>query len=1095
MIKRQNQSKNKHMRNFRIFTWLMLFSFLTAYASAQTITGEVHDKSSGLPVVGASVVAGKDQQGTSTDAEGKFTLDLKGQKTITISFIGYRTQTITVGDRLYLKVDMEPESSNLDQVVVVGYGTQKKANLTGAVATVDVDKTLGSRPVTDVSRGLQGVVAGLTITTPTGEIGTNPAIRLRGLSGSLNGGGAKPLILVDNVEFPNLQMINPDDIESISVLKDAASTSIYGSRAAWGVILITTKSGKKGLDRSSINYSTNLSYAKPTTTPVIADAAEGAEMAFKAQQRTNPNLTVFGVVGMYFDQEAIQKMRDWQAQYGGMDLGPEMVEGRDFEIRSGRLFFYRPWDAGEMFLRKWTPQQIHNLTFNGSSKRSSYNLNLGYLNQEGVLKVNPDKFDRYNINLGVNSAVTDWFDARAKAILVRTIKTRPYYYSSETYDPWYYLYRWPKTYPYGTYEGKPFRSAVTEVQQAKMSEYAENLTRIAVGGTFKILPGLTIDADYTYARNSDNTHHTGGYVTAWDFWAGGGVLEYRPYTAATYDRVIYQSEWDQRSTFKAFATYVKKVQDHDFKVMAGTDVESYQYWYQSSEKRGLLDPNFGEPALAIGDQFVGGDRAHWATLGYFGRINYSWKKKLLLELNGRFDGSSNFPRNDQWAFFPSFSAGYVLSEEAFMNSVSRVLSYLKLRGSWGSVGNQDVGANRFLSVMSSSSSGWLVNGTNQLTMGTPGLVSPTLTWETVTTLDFGFDARFLNNKLGLTFDWYKRVTSDMISAGVTLPATLGTNPPVRNYGELTTKGWEISIDFNHRFDNGINFNATAVLSDFTEEITKFANTSKLLSSNFEGKRLGDIWGYETDRFFTKDDFVQDANGNLVTDASGKWIMKDGVPTQKQWEASWFFYGPGDIKYRDLNGDGKIDFGANTLDDHGDLRVIGNSTPRYQYGLRLGAEWKGVELSVFIQGVGKRNLWPNGPLVIPGYRPGEAWYQHQLDYWTEDNPNAYYPRPTDAGQSNNTRNFLPQTKYLLNLAYTRLKNLTVAYNLPLKVISKAKMQSARIYFSGENLFEIDHLKVPIDPEVDYTTAGLNDPNTFGRVYPYRRTLSFGLQVSF
>jgi TonB-linked outer membrane protein, SusC/RagA family len=1085
------------MRNSRLFTWLLVLLGLSSYASAQTITGEVYDKSTQQPVGGATVVVSGSQTGTATDSIGRFTLDVQGAKSIVVSAVGFTSQTIAIANALHYRIDLEPNAGNLDQVVVVGYGSQKRINLTGAVATVDVDKTLGQRPITDVSRGLQGAVAGVTITVPTGEIGTSPAIRLRGMTGSLNApGGAQPLILVDNVELPNLQMLNPDDIESISVLKDAASASIYGTRAAWGVILITTKSGKKGVDRSRLTYSNNFNWSKPTVTPTIASAAEGAEMALKAYQRINPTTTSFGSLGLYYDEEGIEKMREWERLYGGKDLGPELVLGRDWEIRSGRLYFYRPWDAADLYLRDYTPMQNHNLTLSGSSKRTAYNLNLGYMNQEGVLKVNPDKFDRYNVNLGINSSVTDWFDARGKAILSRTVKTRPYYFSSETYDPWYYLYRWQKTFPYGTYEGKPFRNAITDVQQAKMSDYQDNLTRVSIGGTLKIVKGLTIDADFTYARNNNTVHHTGGQAVGWDFWAGAGSFEYRPYTAASYDRVIYTSYWDERKVMKAFATYVNKFRDHDFKAMIGTDVETYEETYQSSERRGLLDPNFGEPGLAIGDQFVSGYHRHWATLGYFGRLNYSWKNKVLVELNGRFDGSSSFPRNDQWGFFPSVSAGYIISEEEFMQPIGHILSHLKLRGSWGEIGNQAVGGNKFLATMSGSNSNWYINNVNMRTMGTPPLVSPTLTWETVTTTDLGFDARVLNNKLGITFDWFKRVTSDMIGPGATLPSTLGTSVPVVNFGELTTKGWEITIDWNHRFKNGINFSAMAVFSDFTETITKFANTSKLLSQNFEGKRIGDIWGYETDRFFTKDDFVQNPDGSLATDANGRYILKDGIASQSLWESGWFFYGPGDIKYRDLDGNGVIDYGANSLDDHGDLRVIGNSTPRYQYGLRLNAEWKGVEVGIFIQGVGKRDFWANGPIVIPGYRIGEAWYQHQLDYWTEDNPNAFYPRPTDQAQSNNTRNFLPQTKYLLNLAYTRLKNVTIAYTLPTKLISKVKMNSARIYVSGENLAEIDKLgNIPIDPETDYTTAGLGDPNTFGRIYPFRRTYSVGLQVSF
>ena len=1086
------------MRNSKAFTLLVLLGCMLTHAFGQTISGEVRSRSTQQPVAGATILTPKTKHGTSSDLNGKFSIDLRGEKTIVVSSVGYTSETISITEATEYVIELDPAEGSLDQVVVVGYGTQRKANLTGAVATVDINKTLGSRPITDVARGLQGSVAGLTITTPSGDLGTNPTIRLRGISGSLNGPGAQPLILVDNVELPDLRMINPDDIESISVLKDAASTSIYGTRAAWGVILITTKSGKRGIERSRISYSNNFSWAKPTTTPKIAPIAEGAEMALKALQRTNPNTTVFGAVGLFVDQTAIDKMREWQTLYGNQNLGKEMVLGRDFEIRNSRLFFYRPWDPGEEYLRDWTPQQTHNLTLSGGNQKTAYTLGLGYLGQKGVLKVNPDKFERFNVNLGVTSRVTDWLDARTKIILSKATTTRPFYFSSDTYDPWYYLYRWPAFYPYGTYEGKPFRSALTEVQQAKMTDNENTFARVSIGGTFKLAKGLTLDADYTYGSNNEHIHQTGGKVTAWDFWAGGGQLNYLPYTSATYDRATYGSAWDKRNVVKAFATYSKELNDHNFKVIAGSDVELFEYWSQTSERRGLLNPDMGEPRLATGDQFASNTRGHWATQGYFGRINYAYKGKYLLELNGRYDGSSSFPLNDQWAFFPSVSAGYRISEEPFMEFAMPVLSSLKIRGSWGSIGNQAVGGNRFLRTMASSSSGWLIGGNNLLTVATPGLVSESLTWETVTTLDVGLDARFLNDRFGVTFDWYKRTTSDMITAGVTVPATLGIGAPVRNYGEMQTTGWELAVDWNYAFGNGLKVMVTGVLSDFKEEITRFANTTKLITSNFEGKILGDIWGYETDRLFNADDFERDANGDFVLQ-NGKYVPVKGVATQSQFEASWFFYGPGDTKYRDLNGDGKVDFGSNTVDNHGDLVVIGNSTPRYQYGINVGAEWKGIDFNVFIQGVGKRSVWADGPVFIPGYRPGEAWYAHQLDYWTPDNPDAFYPRPTDqlsgsTAHASYFANFKPQTRYLLNMAYTRVKNLNVGYTLPAHISGKIKLQRARIYFSGENLVTFDNLDIPIDPEVDYTTAGLNDRNTFGRVYPYRKTLSFGIQLT-
>lgn len=1074
-----------------------IFLAIPAMAQQRTISGAVLSRVAEQPLPNVTVSVPGTNVATTTNEKGEFSLQVPvGKKTLVFTSVGYQNQTIELGNQLSLTIYLEASFESLDKVVVVGYGTQKKEDLTGAVTTVDVEEVLSSRPITDLARGLQGVVPGLTITTPNGDIGTNPEIHLRGMTGSLNApGGAQPLILVDNVEYNDLRLLNPNDIESITVLKDAASTSIYGTRAAWGVILITTKRGKIGGDKSSITYTNNFSFRKPTTRPTIADAADGAEMAFKAYNRRLPSLTQFGVVGMYFDEIGIQKMRDWEDTYGGQDLGPEMVEGRDYEIRDGKLFFYRSWDADEMFLRKTTPQQIHNLSFSGSGSKTAFNLNLGYLNESGVLKTNPDKFDRYNVDLGMVSNVKSWLTVRGKVMLAKGLKTRPFYFSSETYDPWYYLYRWPKTYPYGTVDGKPFRSAVTEISQAKLNTYESNMTRISVGGTFKIIKGLTLDADYTFTGNNDHEHQTGGSVTGYNFWAGGGKLNYGAYTSSSYDRAIYESYWDNLHTVKAYATYNKQIKnEHDLKLIVGTDVELFEYWSQYSQRRDLLHPDFGEPSLATGDQFADNNRGHWATNGYFGRINYAFRGRYLIEVNGRFDGSSQFPKNDHWGFFPSASAGYILTKESYMDFAKPILTFLKLRGSYGSVGNENLGRNRFLKIMRASSSGWFIGGENQLTMTTPGLVSPSLTWENVSTLDFGVDARFFSNRFGVTFDWYQRKNSDMLTGVLTVPNTLGTGAPVLNFGELTTTGWELALDYNHVFENGLNIGIVATLADFREELTKFANESKLLGEDYTGKDLGAIWGYETDRLFQKDDFQQDANGELIL-INGVPVLKEGIPTQSYWEASWFHYGPGDVKYKDLNGDGEIDFGANSLDDHGDLAVIGNTTPRYQYGFRLNAAYKGIDLSMYIQGVGKRNMWPNGPIVIPGYRPGEAWYQHQLDYWSEENTNAYYPRPTDASQSNNTRNFLPQTRYLLNMAYTRLKNITAGYTLPVSLTEKVGIVNARIYLSGENLFEIEKLNVPLDPEIDYTTPGLNDPNTFGRVYPYMRSYSFGLQVTF
>lgn len=1076
-----------------LFMGLAVFITQTFAQDITVIKGKVTSEDDRLGIPGVSVKVKGTPAVMQTDVNGTYLIKAKKGDVLVFSYISMATQEKTVGSSNVINVVLASAAEGLNEVVVVGYGTQRKGDLTGAVSTVDT-KMLQARPLTDVGRGLQGAVPGLSITTASGDLGRNPKITLRGLRGSLNGGGAQPLILLDNVEIESLQMVNPDDIESISVLKDAASASIYGTRAAWGVVLITSKSGRKNMP-SKISYTNNFSWSAPTTLQKIAGAADGAQFALSALQRTNPNTTQPGVVGMYIDDIAIQKMREWEQLYGGQKLDDEMVRGRDFELRGGKLFFYRPWDVQEKYMRDWTPQQNHNLSVSGGSEKTSYNIGLGYLNQAGILKANPDKFARYNVSASINTAVNDYLDVRAKMFYTNTLTEIPFSFSGAQIGPLYYLYRWPAFYPYGTFNGEPFRNAVTEVQQANINKEKTGLARMQAGATFKPFKGMTIDADYTYSSTNLHNNKTGGGTRGIDFWAGGDLPAVSPnYQTASFDYTSYSSGWTEVNSGKLYGTYSKDINDHSFKVILGGDIEYYQKNSQFSRRNTLLDPSVGAIPGAIGDQTVDGSNMHYSTAGAFGRINYSYKNRYLLELNGRYDGSSRFPKTDLWGFFPSMSAGWVLSEESFLKPLEPTLSFLKLRGSYGSIGNQDVAVTSagftnyyaFIPIMDTSTSGWWIGNNNQVTISTPTAYRPSLTWETVTTLDFGLDARFFKSALGLSFDWYSRKTTDMLSAGITLPSSFGATSPRRNYGEMETRGWELAIDYNHTFENGLKINLLGTLSDFNDRITKFANSTQTVTGNYQGKNLGEIWGYETDRYFTADDF----SGK---DANNKWILKPGIPNQTKYETASFQYGPGDVKYKDLNGDGVINNGANTVDDHGDLKVIGNTTPRYQYGFRLGGSWKGIDLEAFFQGVGKREFWGSGPIFVPGWNPAEASFTHQMDYWTPENPNAKYPRPTNQGASNNSLNFLTQSKYLLNMAYLRAKNITVGYTLPSRISNRVKLDKVRFYFSGENLFVISKVGIPIDPEVDYTVEQ-TDAAAFGRVYPFRKTFSFGLQLT-
>lgn len=1072
----------------------MRHSFLPDASRAHLVNAPLQDTVQGIvsdengPVAGITVSLVGSTVSTQTDSKGQFTIAAPRGSTLRFSSIGYATREVAVTTST-MDVLVHADAQLVDEVVVVGYGTQKRSNVTGAVSTVDTEKTFETRPITDVGRALQGAVSGLSVTTPSGEIGADPTIRLRGVTGSLQTeGGASPLILVDGVEIPNLSMVSPSDIESMSVVKDA-SAAIYGSRAAWGVILIETKSGKRNTE-TSINYSNNVAFQTLTATPEIASGADGARAGLLALQRNNPSLTGYVNLGTRYDEYAIEKMEEWDMLYGNQNLGLEMVEGRDYEVKDGYLYFHRSFNAEDMFMKKYTPQQNHNLNITGGSDKINYNAGFGLVSQTGILKDNPDKYNRYNFNLGINADLTDWLTGFAKVLYSKSQISKPFSYNGDVYDPVFYLYRWPMNFPYGTVDGLPMRNAITDVQQANLNHRGFNMGRYTFGGKAKVLPGLTIDADYTYSQFLSSFDENGGEVKGWDFW-NKNEFEYMTYTGASSNRARKERSLRERHVANIYGTYDTNFQEHNFKFMAGGNAELFKGDNIWGQRLGLLDPNYPQLGLATGDMTTSSGASHWSTLGFFGRINYDYQDKYLLEVLARYDGSSRFNKDNVWGFFPAISAGYVLTEENFMDFSRPYLDFLKLRASWGSVGNQTVPSGLYLSTLSQAPTNWVVDGVNQNTMSTPSIVSQDLTWETVTTKEIGIDAALFNNKLNVTFNRYRRTVSDLITGGVILPSSYGAPSPLRNFGEMQTNGWELELAYNQVFENGLSMRLAGQLSDYKETITKFDGQALVnangTSSNYTGKVIGEIWGYETERLFQEDDFIKGSDGS--------YTLKEGIPTQEYYETTTFKYGPGDVKYKDLNGDGEIGVGDGTVENPGDRRIIGNSNPRYQYGFRADFAYKGFDLGFFIQGVGKRHNWVGGDFAVPGWRPAEAWYTHQMDYWTPENTGAFYYRPTDQGQSNTTMNHMPQTRYLLDMSYLRLKNLTFGYTLPASVLEKAHISKFRVFFSGENIFELDNLDVPMDPETDYTETGRNDANTFGRSYPFRRTFSMGVQLTF
>jgi len=640
---------------------------------------------------------------------------------------------------------------------------------------------------------------------------------------------------------------------------------------------------------------------------------------------------------------------------------------------------------------------------------------------------------------------------------------------------------------------------------AGKSNLSDNYSRIDLGATVKILKNLNFRADYTIGRDNLLRHESGGPVTAWDFWTAG-TLTLTNIATAGQDFTTYTTGRALVNTFNGYFTWQPNiVQDHHIKLIAGINSESDENINFFASRQGLLDPGQPELGLTPGTQTDGpstsGVPPGWSTkghgkkafAGYFGRLNYDYKDKYLLEVNGRYDGSNYFPQADRWAFFGSASAGYRISEETFMQRLKPALSDLKVRASYGELGNQDVnsdGSNVYLPIMNGIPSAWVNStGTIAQSVSQPGAIAPSLKWERVGTLDFGVDARFLNNHIGLSFDWYQRDTKGMIQ-NTSVPFTFGTSGPSINAGNFRSRGYELSIDANYTIGKDIQLYGSLGFSDAKTVFTKWSNPSLSLATdqNYVGKTYGEIWGFVTDGYF-------------ATDAEAAAANQTGLKSGN------FVFGAGDVRYKDIGGgpdgkpDGKITGGSVTLTDHGDLKKIGNNQPRYLYNMRLGGSWKGWDLDVFIQGVGKRDWWGTGQTVLPLWQSIDILYANQMDFWTPEHTNAKYPRPypgngtgTVAGLYKGGNNFYPQTKYLLNMAYCRVKNITLGYALTNKMLTKAGITKLRFYLSGQNLATISHVGVPIDPEITdgFTSSGVSFT---GRTYPFDRSYSLGLQLTF
>lgn len=1105
------------------------------------VTGTVSDQS-GEPLIGVNIQVKGTTRGTTTDFDGAFAIEAGLQDTLIFSYIGYRRLIEPVNGRTTINVSMTMEMAELEELIVVGYGKQKKSDVTGSVTNVNVE-ALESRPSADLGRGLQGLVPGLSVRVPSGEVGSDPLMRIRGFIGSIQG-SSQPLILVDNVEIPSIQMINPNDVESITVLKDAASSSIYGSKAAFGVILITTK---KGSDTEGIklNYSNNFSWQNPFKKIEIA-GIDGLQYTLDAHK----NMKASGPAGGFWrvNDESMERIRAWDEKYGSsVDPFDPMVYGRDWYYDGADKFGVRIYDPVDAMIRKNAFTQNHNLSLNGRSNKTTYNGSFSYLGQQGMMKpAKHDDFTRFTGKLNVSTEVNDFLTVRGGALYSDRNKRYANSITGFVADPWLYLYRWSRLFPTGVKEhGEEIRDPYWDTKNANTANQARKYLNLNFGTTIDLSDNWNIVADYTFDTRQNSTNSSVPTRTAREPWytpiawndengdriyvdedgnptETGGDPAYRlplvNYINKDRSNIYQYTQQLQRHTVNAYTTYNLDLSEiNKFKFTLGTNMVSNEWYSHWGRKTNLINNDNPQYDLAVGTETTGGGTNWDSQLGYFGRINYAFASKYLLEANLRYDGTSKFPTDLRWRWFPSFSAGWVLSNEDFMQGIQDAVTYAKFRGSWGSIGDQSVSNSLYLSTMGVGKNSWLNSSGDQFfQLGTPNAISEGITWQDIATLNLGVDLRFLYNKLGVEFDWFERKTNNMIIAGDALPATYGTSAPQGNYGNLKTHGWELALDFNHRFDNGLGINMMANLSNAVTDITKAADykipyEDRRIDNTFTtGKRYGDIYGYVTDRLYQQDDFVYDEDGKfvqetIVWEGTAKTTNKlagENPIYQTNFEDGnqILLISPGDVKFVDVDGDGYITSGKGTYGDPGDRVIIGNVLPQYEYGMRIALDYKSFDFSVMGQGVGKRKIWGSGQLAIPGFHVKDGAMPQAIaeDYWTPENTDAFYPRAWNLGGSNSGFVMRPQTRYLLNMAYFRIKNITLGYNIPARVLSGLKMEQARVYISLENMITFDKLRgLPIDPEEISGHSILSSNYNLGRTgtgNPTFKIASIGVNIS-
>ncbi|WP_162386947.1 TonB-dependent receptor [Spirosoma endbachense] len=1031
--------------------------------TGRLVNGTVMDeKKSGLS--GVNVLLKGTRSGTTTDKNGKFSINIDNDNSVLVfSFVGYGTQEVPVGNRDDIEVFLAEDNKNLTEVLVVGYGTQKKINQTGAIDVIKGDALI-NRPTTTLSQTMQGKTSGVNFSA--GSYGFEPGAAL-GIQ--IRGQGA-PLVLIDNV-VGSLNGLNPNDVESISVLKDAAASAIYGARAPYGVVLITTKSGSNS-NKINIEFSASTTSITPYRMPHLADSYTTALALNEAAANTK--------VPAIYTNATIERILAYQKDPINT---PETVPSAANAALWANLYESNAnYDWFNVYYGKGNRNQ-QNIALSGGSKTFNFYLSAGRQYDGGVLQVATDNYKRYNTIAKFEANLTNWLKLSSNSRYYTTARQVPAYDNQGNYDLLFHQVArtFPSQYmksPNGVYS---IQSKIPWTNNAgnETTRINDFVQRFALELT--PLKNWTVNADFTYQLTA--SEFTSNNFTVYEDAVNGTPIvsgsTAPAYVAKAQNLYLY-------TTLNAFTTYKFDIADkHHVSVLGGYQQEKSKTAYLYAKRNNLVSSEVPSIRTSTGPVDAIDSLAPYGTQGFFSRLTYNFKERYLFEFNSRYDGTYKFAQGKRWGFFPSLSAGWNMSEERFWSPIANAINNFKVRGSWGQLGNQlTAAAYQDIPLIGTSSNlAYIINGVRPSYTTPPNLINPDITWETVTTSNLGIDIGLLRNRLQLTTEVYRRKTTDQLGPSQALPAVLGATIPQSNNMETATNGWEFNLTWNDRIGKDFSYSITGMMFDYLTKITKYNNPTKLLTNPYAGKTQGEIWGLVSE-------------GLIRTQEQADLINRNG--TQKT--ISGQVWNTGDMQYGDLNADGVINYGNNTVDNPGDRKIIGNNTPRYQFGLTLAAKWKGFDFSMFWQGSAKRDLDLSGNFLY-GFSTtvqGSIFPDH-LDYYRDSdatkyaglgkNMDAYFPRPYLNADMNN-KNQLIQTRYLQNGAYARLKNIQLGYTVPASVLEKIKLRQVYVYLSGENLITLTKLPPHFDPE----TANVGVRGN-GKSYFSQQALTMGINLKF